>query len=318
MRAIEESINLPLFKMILNNKITMLAQNTRLFGKALFMSALVATTLTSCDKDDNDDDSYTVPTAYNFDNASYSGQTSRLNMLEEMTAYMKTANTAGVSVDASQLKAMYANDGFTWTSTALTSDQPTKQLKSKTATGQDVFFENWMDKMELASQSTTEGSSGTAGVVSSNDGAKKYLFDENGDRVIAHGEDPDRGLASGILGSFTDAPGDYTYDDVTGTETFEKGSKFKEELNEIVWNFGAEYWYDNLLAFRAGYFHEHKLKGARQFMSVGFGLKYQMLGIDAAYLIPFTPQHPLAETVRVGLSFSMSEVGNKEEESIIE
>lgn len=158
----------------------MLAQKIRSFGKILFMSALVSISFSSCEKDDSDNDSYSIPTTYNFDNASYSGQTSRLNMLEEMTVYMKTANTAGVSVEASKLKAMYANDGFTWTSAALASNQPTKQLKSKTATGQDVFFENWMDKMELASQSTTEGSNGTAGVVSSSDGAKKYLFDENG------------------------------------------------------------------------------------------------------------------------------------------
>ena len=143
-------------------------------------------------------------------------------------------------------------------------------------------------------------------------------YDDEGNPLIAHGEDPDRGTASGILGSFTDAPGDYIYDEATNTEEFVKGSRTREELNEIVWNFGAEYWYDNLLAFRAGYFHEHRLKGARQFISVGFGLKYQMLGIDAAYLIPFTPQHPLAETVRVGLTLSMSELGNKEEESIVE
>ena len=147
----------------------------------------------------------------------------------------------------------------------------------------------------------------------------QYIVDDNGERVVAHGKDPNRSTAEGILGSFTDAPGDYEYDEATDTETFVKGSKTKEELNEIIWNFGAEYWYDNLLAFRAGYFHEHKFKGARQFMTVGLGLRYQMLGVDLAYIIPFTPNHPLAETVRIGLTLDLSDiVGAGDEESIVE
>lgn len=153
----------------------------------------------------------------------------------------------------------------------------------------------------------------------------RYLADEDGNRIVAFGKDPERQTASGIIGSFSDAPGYLEKDDngdvlldESGNQSIKKGSVLQEEFNEIVWNFGAEYWYDNLLAFRAGYFHEHRLKGARQFITVGFGLKYQMLGIDAAYLIPFTPNHPLAETVRVGLTLSMSDLGNQDEESIIE
>lgn len=146
-----------------------------------------------------------------------------------------------------------------------------------------------------------------------------YITDDEGQRIIAHGEDPDRGTADGVFGSFTDAPGEYVYDEDTKTETYVGGSKGKEELSEIVWNFGAEYWYDNLLAFRAGYFHEHKFKGARQFMTVGFGIRYEMLGIDVAYIIPFTPNHPLAETVRIGLTLNMNDLGGAgEEESILE
>lgn len=159
------------------------------------------------------------------------------------------------------------------------------------------------------------------------DSENKPIYNEDGTRayVDGWGKDPERGTASGIIGSFNDAPGYYETDedgkpvfDDNGAWVKQKGSVAKEEFQEIVWNFGAEYWYDNLLAFRGGYFYENRLKGARQFISVGFGLRYQMLGIDAAYLIPFTPQHPLAETVRVGLTLNMSELGRKEEESIID
>ena len=45
---------------------------------------------------------------------SYTGQRQRLNMLSEMTTYMKSANTPGTAIEASVLLAMYANDGYTW------------------------------------------------------------------------------------------------------------------------------------------------------------------------------------------------------------
>ena len=117
---------------------------------------------------------FDVPTTYSFDNVSYSGQTERLNMMEEMTTYMKTANTSGVALDATMLKEMYENEGnhFSFTSS--------KQLKSKTFSLDQDKYETYMDAIAAASQSTVAGSNGVAGVVESNDGGKKYLFDENG------------------------------------------------------------------------------------------------------------------------------------------
>ena len=121
-------------------------------------------------------------------------------------------------------------------------------------------------------------------------------------------------MSSGVFGSFTDAPGDF--DDETNE--FVKGSATKEELNEIIFNFGIEYWYDNLLAFRGGFFHENRLKGGRQFITAGFGLRYQMMGLDVAYIIPLTPNHPLAETVRIGLILNMKDIAGGGEDSILE
>ena len=66
---------------------------------------------------DDHDHSYDVPTSYNFENASYGGQTDRLNMLAELEDYLKIANEGEV-IDAAQAKAMYANVGYTWTSEA--------------------------------------------------------------------------------------------------------------------------------------------------------------------------------------------------------
>ncbi len=117
---------------------------------------------------------FEVPSTYSFTNVSYTGQTERLNMLEEMTTYMKTGDNSGTVLDAQVLKDMYANQNnpFSFTSS--------KQLKDKTFSLDADLFETYMDNIALASQSTVPGSNGVAGVVESNDGSVKYLFDENG------------------------------------------------------------------------------------------------------------------------------------------
>jgi len=79
-------------------------------------------------------------------------------------------------------------------------------------------------------------------------------FDADGNGIADYRERP---LFSGILGSFSDAPGG-----------------FSEELQEFSYSFGIEYWYDRQFAVRTGYYFEHPLKGARQFLTVGAGLKY--------------------------------------------
>lgn len=112
----------------------------------------------------------------------------------------------------------------------------------------------------------------------------------SGNRIILNGKDPNRPLISGIFGSFTDAPGG-----------------FIEELQEVMISVGAEYWYNDVFAARAGYFHENEIKGDRKFLSFGLGLKYQVFGIDLAYLVPTENEHPLAETLRLSLVFGFNE-----------
>lgn len=114
-----------------------------------------------------------------------------------------------------------------------------------------------------------------------------YGTDENGDRVIVEGSDPDRNLLSGMFGSFADAP-----------------NGFSEELSEVMVSAGAEYWYNETFAARTGYFHEARSKGDRKFLTLGLGFRYQVFGIDFAYLVPIRKQHPLAETLRFSLLFN--------------
>ena len=60
-----------------------------------------------CDTIDSTEVSYEIPSTYSFENVSYSGQTTRINMLKEMVSYLKKANTPGVTIDSDTLKMMF-------------------------------------------------------------------------------------------------------------------------------------------------------------------------------------------------------------------
>ncbi len=84
---------------------------------------------------------------------------------------------------------------------------------------------------------------------------------------------------------------------------------FSEELSEFTTSLGAEFWYQNQFAFRAGWFYESPSKGNRTFFSLGAGLKYEMFGLDFSYLIPSgsgVNRNPLSNTIRFGISFNFA------------
>lgn len=101
-------------------------------------------------------------------------------------------------------------------------------------------------------------------------------------------------VPASIFKSFGDAPGG-----------------FKEEMQEINFSVGVEYIYNKLFALRAGYFHEHENKGNRKFASAGAGIKFNMISIDASYVIPVVANNPLSNTVRLSLSFDMGKTIKK-------
>lgn len=209
--VLADSIGHKKFASSLNHKTKKM--NTTIFSfKGMFVLALVATfALTSCNRDtegctdpaaenydadaDTDDGtcSYAVvaPDTYVFTDAdgnntvSYSGQHQRLNMLSEMSSYLKTANDEGVAVDADVLKNMYGNENHTWDDEeGLGMTGSSKQLKNKTVGGDTEFtnvFETWMDEVAAASDGSGAGSAGAAGVVlSTTNPAKQYLQSAQG------------------------------------------------------------------------------------------------------------------------------------------
>ena len=78
---------------------------------------------------------------------------------------------------------------------------------------------------------------------------------------------------------------------------------FSEELKELMFGFGAEYWYNDQFAIRGGYFYEDKTKGNKKYFTMGAGLRLSIFTLDFSYLIPETQTNALARTLRFSLSF---------------
>lgn len=117
--------------------------------------------------------------------------------------------------------------------------------------------------------------------------------DSNGDDFINQEDDYfTANEFSSIFTSFGDAPGGLS-----------------EELKEVTWALGAEYWYQNSFAFRLGYFNESQEKGFRQFATLGAGFKFSRINIDTSYLFSTSQgvQNPLEGTLRFSLTFNFGE-----------
>ena len=79
-------------------------------------------------------------------------------------------------------------------------------------------------------------------------------------------------------------------------------------MKSIEFSGGAEYWYgipeDFMFAVRAGYFYEDPDFGARNFMTFGAGIKYDIYGFDFSYISTVgsnSENHPLDGTLRFSL-----------------
>ncbi|UOE50744.1 type IX secretion system outer membrane channel protein PorV [Mucilaginibacter sp. SMC90] len=107
--------------------------------------------------------------------------------------------------------------------------------------------------------------------------------DEDG--KIIKGKDDNVSVPAGLFQSFGDAPGG-----------------FSEELKEISFSPGVEYWYNKQFAVRAGYFYENPNKGDRHYLTMGIGFKYNIFDFDFSYLAASQQNSALANTLRFTLS----------------
>jgi hypothetical protein len=175
--------------------------------------------LVSCS---NDDEVYSnqpvlsVPATYTFlrdgnSTVNYSGQSSRLLMLEEMGNYIKTQATANATVNASVLVNMYANTNNPFTNTDLNSSG--KQLRNKTAASNEYFVnlggggsisEQTNVRSFFENQFTLAANAGNGNAASAN--VAGYYIDGTSTRLFApNGLEPQQVLLKGMMGaSFMD------------------------------------------------------------------------------------------------------------------
>ena len=157
--------------------------------KSTVLLVFVLLAMSACKDDDN---SYTIPTTYNFENVSYPGQTERLGMLGEMKSYISSVATGEV-LNAGRLSAMYSNESAiaNWTGT-----YGTKQLRDKTNEAQRAVFDALLTAAATDSQNSATATEGTAGLLTSLDGQKTYFVNARG---LEYAQVIEKGLMGALI-----------------------------------------------------------------------------------------------------------------------
>lgn len=72
-------------------------------------------------------------------------------------------------------------------------------------------------------------------------------------------------------------------------------------LDQMTIGAGLEYWYNNQFALRSGYFYENPNNGNRKFLTLGAGVRVNIIGVDFSYIYAIEEDSPLANTMRFSL-----------------
>ena len=147
----------------------------------IIFAFITVTSLSACKKDTKtsptpepipNGPTYTIPSTYMFQTVNYSGQTSRLGMLEEMINYMKTGRVANTTLSSTILKNMFSNTGGPFVNAALNTSG--KQLENKFFVLDVPLVKTFMDSVAAASTNSLNIK------VSTTDPTRKYLLNTNG------------------------------------------------------------------------------------------------------------------------------------------
>ena len=118
--------------------------------------------------------------------------------------------------------------------------------------------------------------------------------DDNDDSYSRRQAYYSKSVMGSIFRSFSDAP---------------RG--LREELEEIDICGGIEYTYNEMFSARLGYHNNPENKGNLKYCSVGLGVIYQMVSVDASYIFTVgnaNSNSALANTIRISLGFDIGKV----------
>lgn len=129
----------------------------------------------SCKKDENKN--YDIPTTYNFNNVDYSGQKTRISMIDVLVAEVRKGGTT--QLNGSWLLDLYRNTNNPFPNDTLNLNTSGKQLKDKTFLSEQAVLENWLT--EAATSSLSNATTATVGNVGTlTNGSNKILVDATG------------------------------------------------------------------------------------------------------------------------------------------
>lgn len=89
--------------------------------------------------------------------------------------------------------------------------------------------------------------------------------------------------------------------DSLGSDPLPKSLVTAWENSGMEFAVGAEYWYEEIVALRAGYFTEPSILGGRKFWNFGAGVRYDIFRLDFSFINTIEENHPLANTMRFSL-----------------
>ena len=118
-----------------------------------------------------------------------------------------------------------------------------------------------------------------------------FAFDIN-KLLVPTAQNSNASVPAGIFSSFSDAP-------------------LNEELQEISFSPGVEYWYNKMFALRAGYYYQNPNKGGLRYFTLGTGFKYDIFAFDFSYIAASQQSSPLANTLRFTLTANFGSTNNK-------
>jgi len=203
----------------------------------ILVSALI--TNVSCNKDDDNSPSvkpYTVPTTYSFNNANFSASSNRNKMADELSTYLRIAQTgsAVTVLDAAKINSMWANTGNPFTNTSLN----TSGTNIKDFTSNATLIKAYIDSISINNKSTV-ATQGTGGYITR--GANKIIVGGNGLEYL-------QGYVKGIMSNqfFKEAVKLLTeVKTVSATDT----TKAQALWDEAFGNLSVPYNYDSSVAY---------------------------------------------------------------------
>ena len=205
--------------------------------KKFILPVLAIAILTGCKKEEKkENEGYNVPSTYNFENVSYSGQTTRMDMLEELVAYIKTSHTSsGAALDAQKMKDMYAGVNAPFSDADLNAS--TKNLQGKTYFEDTTYYIDVLDSAAAHAQ-VLGAENGKGGVL---EGAGRIiLVDANG---FEYAQVIDKGLMGSVFyyQSLDYYLTDEKIGDAVDNSTVEpgKGTNKEHHFDEAFGYFGA-------------------------------------------------------------------------------